>query len=369
MRKRLLLTLIGAVALPAYALQPISVGQLEQTLPTLQGKPDAEVAQQLSSLELTERISAGKREHWGTIAAGPKTRQALLALADQSAFLDLPPAEVPANPAPDFASQRRIIARTIGYATKTMHQLPNLSATRVTTSFQDEPWKYDKTQMQHRRDQPLQLVGVQSATVLYRKGDEVVQSGASEPLKTFEGLTTSGEFGPILLTMLLDAAHSKLAWSHWETGLAGPLAVFSSVVPEARSHYQVAYCCIQNANGDRMNFQQFSGYRGEIAVDPQNGTILRVSLRADLRPSDPIVRADVLVEYGPVEIGGKTYMCPLRSVALSLQSELAPVSGVGKRPLQTSLNDTVFERYHLFRADAHIVDGTPTETATEPVPH
>ena len=87
-----------------------------------------------------------------------------------------------------------------------------------------------------------------------------------------------------------------------------------------------------------------------------------------------------MVEYGPVEIGGKTYICPLKSVALSLAQSskivedaplhLKPVMGVSETyepseimsvaqgPPQTLLNDVAFEQYHLFRAEARVVLGT-----------
>jgi VWFA-related protein len=50
-------------------------------------------------------------------------------------------------------------------------------------------------------------------------------------------------------------------------------------------------------------------------LTPSDGSFLRLTLQADLKPSYPIAVADILVEYGPVEIGGKTYICPVKSVA------------------------------------------------------
>lgn len=370
MRKFALLLLLAGIALPACALKRITVEQLQQVLAAAQGRPDAELAQQLFNLELTERLNGAIFARWETQLPGPRSRQALIALADMSAFLNLPATEIPGTAAPDFAEQRRMMALTVDYAGKTIHQLPNLSSTRITTSFQDRPWKYEKGQGEHIRDQPLQPVGAQSAAVVYRHGEEVVQSSATQSGAGLEGLTTSGEFGPILLTMLLDAARSKLAWSHWEPGPTGPVAVFRSTVPEAKSHYQVAYCCFHKPNGDHVYFRQFSGYQGEIAIDPSTGAIFRLVLKADLKPSDPIVQADILVEYGPVEIGGKTYICPLRGVALSLQLEANPITGpsspAAPGPLQTRLNDVVFERYHVFRAEARMLPGTNEDQARDP---
>jgi hypothetical protein len=53
-----------------------------------------------------------------------------------------------------------------------------------------------------------------------------------------------------------------------------------------------------------------------------------------------------MVEYAPVELGGKTYICPVKGVALSQQ--LTTIC----------LNDVAFDRYHLYHATARILPGT-----------
>jgi len=62
------------------------VEQLEQALATAQGKPDADVARQLSDLELTERLSPAELSHWQTALPGEQTRLALVALAMPRSF-------------------------------------------------------------------------------------------------------------------------------------------------------------------------------------------------------------------------------------------------------------------------------------------
>jgi hypothetical protein len=65
MRKLALLLLLAGIALPpAVAARNITVEQLEQVLAAAHGKLDAKVAQQLSGLELTERLSAAKLSRW-----------------------------------------------------------------------------------------------------------------------------------------------------------------------------------------------------------------------------------------------------------------------------------------------------------------
>jgi hypothetical protein len=90
-------------------------------------------------------------------------------------------------------------------------------------------------------------------------------------------------------------------------------------------------------------------------------------------PADKIVRAAILVEYGSVEIGGKTYICPVKSVSISdapaLASNAFEIQSYFGRSilehdnqtapvhLRTMLNDVVFEQYHLFHADARMLEG------------
>jgi VWFA-related protein len=383
MRKLATLLLLAGIALPAFAVERVTVEQLEQLLAAAHGKPDAKVAQQLSGLELTEQLSMAKLARAAPDLPGPQSRRSLVLLADESAFLDPPAAEIPTTAAPDFAAQRRIIALTVDYASKTIHQLPNFFATRDTVRFEDTPqgFRADTSEIPY---QPLHPVGRSTDTVLYRDGNEVVDARAVKGKKNepaAQGLTTTGVFGPILGTVLVDAAQGKLAWSHWEQGAAGPRAVFRFAVPKEKSHYEVEFCCVPGDNGNYRVFQEFSGYHGEMAVDPANGAILRLTLEADLKPADKIVRSDILVEYGPVEIGGKTYICPVKSVSIS-DAPALPANAVdiqryfgrllehdnqtAPEHLRTLLNDVVFEQYHLFRADARMLAGNNGEPVENP---
>src|ERR1019366_3917330 len=125
MRNFALLLFVFGFALPAFSAKRITVEQLERALATGHGKPDVEIARQLSDLQLTERLSAAKLSQWKADSYGPETRQTLVALADASLFLDPPTSEIPVTPPPEFAEQRRIMARTIAYVAKTIPMLPN----------------------------------------------------------------------------------------------------------------------------------------------------------------------------------------------------------------------------------------------------
>jgi hypothetical protein len=338
----LFLGLVGMAVFGFAALTPMTGAQLEQRLSTVRDQPDAEVAKELSQIELSERLSAARLSRCEAGLPGPRSREALMAVADVAAFLDPAAADVPALKIPSVEAQRQMIGATVDYVTKTMHQLPNFFATRSTTTFQDDPW-FQESATDFTNYLPLRVVGKSSASVLYRQGKEVITTEAkqggprkSEPI----GLTTSGEFGPILVTAVLDAGRGKLYWSHWEQGAKAPIAVFRFEVSAEKSHYKVA---------DRT-----AGYRGELAVDPSDGTIWWLTLRANRLPNDPLAKVDLRVEYSPVTIGEETHICPTKGIELSVvrDIQLARAS-----PVQIFLNDVVFADYHLYEARIRILGG------------
>lgn len=379
MRRLALVLLFAGIALPGFAARRITVAQLEQLIAAAQAKTDADVADRLSGLQLTERLSTAQTARLRESLPGANSQSALVALADASAFLRPPAAEIPETGAPDSAAQSQMLSLAVDYAAKALSRLPNFFATRETTLFMDAP--VSKSYGALAIYQSLQPAARTSATVLYRDGKQVVDASGPADKKSDSkevGLITSGEFGPILGTLLSDAAQGKLAWSHWEGDAAGPEAVFAYAVAKEKSHYEAKFCCVRMNAGMKI-FQRLSGYHGEITIDPQTGTILRLTMQADLKPPYPMTRSDLMVEYGPVEIGGKVYTCPLRSVAIARGYEpehpngngnaaplnfndLASVSvpgptNDGPEVLQTLLNHVVFREYHLFRSDARILSG------------
>ena len=342
--------------------EPVTVAKLEHVLRGLHTKADDETARELSGLVLTERLDSPLLAKWKAGLPGAKSRATLVALADASVFLNLPSAQIPATAAPDLTEQRRIISLAVDYLGKILPRLPNFLATRTTIRYEDTPPKPEHGGLAIG-DGPWRVAGTSVATVLYRDGKEVVDPQAAKRKKAGEdevGLITRGTFGPILTTVIVDAAHSKMTWSHWEDGQAGPEAVFRFEVPPEKSHYAVAFRGTASRDKGAAS-QQGSGYHGEIAIDAATGTVLRLTGEADLQPDMPIQRGDIMVEYGPAEIGGKTYTCPVRSVSMARGRMLVVVHGNEDSSIpggdSTLLNDVTFENYHVFRSESRIITG------------
>jgi hypothetical protein len=370
MRHLPILIMLAALATPALAARRVTVQQLESLLTASHGKSDEKIAQQLYDLELTERLSTGRLARYEADLSGPQAREALIAVADASAFLDLPAADLPATPAPDRAAQSAMLALTMNYAKRTIDRLPNFFATRETTRFEDTPSQPPRNTTDTIRYEPLHKAGTSAVTVLYRNGQEFVDTGAKRQKVEYSDryLSSSGEFGPILATVLADAAKSGVAWSHWETNSAGTFAVFNYKVSQQDSHYTI------NLPGTDRDTKKVPGYHGEIGIDPLDGSILRLTMVAELKSTDPVTRTNLSVEYGPVEIGGQVYICPVKSVASSLVRITTHNAVNGDEwtalgPLQIRVNDVVFTKYHLFRAEARILTGdSPVQDPNQQAP-
>jgi hypothetical protein len=355
----------------AGATQKISVNQLEEILPGYHGKTDAEAAQALSAMQLTERLSTLRLARLKGELPGEKAQQALSILADKAAFLKPPDEEIVADPAPDAAATRLMLVQIVNYVNTTVRQLPNLMAVRETTGFEDRPQEdaLEATGIVSKSYLPLHAVGKSSYAVTYRDRKEVVDDSASKSLKhsaPIGGLVTSGEFGPILSTVMADALKGKITWARWEEGAPQRLAVFAYNVPEEKSSYFVKFCCVVNGyksdgQPDLQVFNERASYRGEITFDPTDGSILRITLEAEMPPSGLVPHAGIAIDYAPVEIGGRNYICPARSVSM-LQAHVSVPNGMYSRanyqgPAKTFLNDVEFTQYRRFGSENRIVAG------------
>ena len=348
---------------PTPATDQVTVAQLEQKLERKRG--DRKLADELAGQQLTERISTPRLEAWLKRMPGSRSRQALTEVADASVFLSPPPDEVLLLPVPDVAARRAMLSRVANYLAREVPRLPNFYAERTTVQFGEPAPRLGQTWKKAEPDRKLTYERTTTEQIYFEDGKETTNR---QKLKVKQAtqqdlLQTTGTFGPILVAVLKAAASAggMLTWSHWEKGAAGPVAVYHYVSSPNMPDYKVGFCCLAI---DEVNipFQRRVTFRGEIAVDPDTGHILRLTVKADLEPRLPLKNSSVMVEYGPVVMGGQTYFCPLRSVSLSRARRVWDIEEWGMRfkvygPFRALLNDETFSRYHLFRAQTTILPG------------
>ena len=360
----------------ALGYEPVTIAQLEQVLAATRGISDNALAKQLGGLELTERLSTLRLERLQASLPGEKSRQALLVLSDISAFHDLPSAEVLLLAAPDSDTQSKILSKTANYIREKLPRLIDIVVSRDTAqydnlkivSFTDSavppaarPRKTVTEALANAQmgialsvasavveNQPYHLIETTSEKVTYRNGAEEVVGPKKNPKALPHppppGLTNWGVFGPLLEVVVNDISGATTEWGHWEQGRTSTLAVFRYSVPQDQSNYDVQYCCFtseRNSTRQLWNvYETLPAYHGEIAVDPETGAILRLTLEPDIPPDEPIDRADLLVEYGPVELGGNLYLLPTKSVTISGAPVpvrvMKPTAQTSTAPLPTS---------------------------------
>jgi len=363
-----------AAIVPARRDEKVTVEQLEQRLAAAHGKKDPDVAKRLSGMELSERLNSEKLAKIKADLPGEKSRMAFLAMADASAFLQLPATEMPATAPPDIDTERLILKKAAENVKASIQKFPDFVARETTNRFHDLKLTTFSTDAEPiiMERQPFQPLDSFSNTVYYRNGQEVVdtpEKPSQDKSIPKDGLVNWGVFGPLQRIVMTDIYKGKIGWGHWEQRATGPVAVFRYAVPKEKSDYVVKYCCLGFPNGQQRESQSVPAFHGEIAIDAETGAVYRVVILTDLKPGDPVLQAAIMVEYEPVEIGGKTYICPRRSVSITTAvsprfrtlcpagvgvmtaSDCSPVSA----PKDTAINDTAYDSYHVFRSEMRIV--------------
>ncbi len=390
MRWILVAALLPVVATPSWASKRMTVAQLEQMLSTEKAahKSDIEIARKISDVELSERLTdLALGQLSKQFAAGSQPAMALLLLADRSSFLDPPAKELPAAPAPDAPTQQHLQEAAKRFAIKTLPNLPNLLATRTTFSFDDSPQQLTNAGYPQRLG--LHSVGSSKAevSVWNEKQSPLTRTGVASSLVP-GGLTTWGEFGSLLLIILNDSSEGTIEWSHWENTAAGVVAVFQYEVPKAASHYEINTPVEQiqrstasgrwasdggtSATISTAIVHNKPGYKGSLSVDPATGTIVRVTLVADLKGDSAFQNIAILVDYGPVRIANKMVICPVRSLAFA--SAPATVNANLKGNATEWLNENLFTDYHMFASTSRILTEQsaaavlPSPSTTESAP-
>jgi hypothetical protein len=363
----------GAAPATPDVVQKVTVSQLEQTVASARGLTDEDLQTRLSKLVLVERLSPTLLAKFSTQVSGEKSREALVALADASVFEAPPDNEIPADANPDATAARQMLVKLVGYVNTDMRQLPNLIATRNTTEFEDRPAedRLEATGIVSYSAMPLHLVARSTATVTYRDRKELVGAAALSPKQKAKpgGLVTEGEFGPILATVVSDALKGKITWARWEQGENGTVGVFHYTVGGDKSNYHVKFCCVvegySSAGLPEMQvFDERVSYEGEIAFRPADGAIMRLTVQAVMAPQGLVPVAGIAVRYGPVEIGGKVNICPLKSISLLKVYTEKPEGAFSRSHYQgvpkTFLNDVEFGTYHRFGSEVRVLAGDTT---------
>ncbi len=347
MRFRLALLLFG-VSLLAPAQMKLTVEQLVGFMRSaIQLKqPDKEVAAYLRKVTLTQKLEPRTIEELQGMGAGPKTVEALNALAGASQALPAGPKPEPVPPPPppipppSEQEQKEVLDKVREYALSYTANLPDFLCTQVTRRYVDpagmEFWRQMDTltarvaYQNHKEDYQLVLVN-----------NHLVKDVS---FQSVGGATSAGEFGSLMAELFEPSTEASFRWERWATLRGQRAHVYAYQVAKARSKWHVTY-------GKDHQFDIVPGYHGLVYVDRDSLAVLRIQMVPDLPPDFPLQQVSDTLDYDLAEISGHKFMLPLKAQVRMRDSKLL------------TRNDVEFRLYRKFSTESSISFDTP-----EPLP-
>lgn len=363
------LILVAAIPASAGAVRPLTIRELLQLLETKRAasRRDDSLAKLVESIELSERLTrCTLNDIMVELEPGPRTLQALELLEDATLFLEPPASELPLKEPPEVREQETMLIGAVRFAAVTLRELPNLQAIRETRSFSSNPGILDA---RAPRRLNLSLAAAFSAEVSYLDGIEMpaLSGRSSDPASRAPSpgtLESRGEFGPLLGFVIRDAGKGEVKWSRWEVTPVGLAAVFRYEVPKEVSHFNVVIvCCASHSivakNNVPYSYNGTPGYHGEFYLDPATGAVLRFTAEPVFEKSAQISLMAESVEYGRVEIDGKNYDCPARTIAAILVRN--PHPGMPDNKPEERFSTVRFTNYQRLSPSADSLAVAPTQ--------
>jgi hypothetical protein len=348
MKRIVLLVSLVAAGLPGVAQDRVTVERLEHRITAEHDRSDKDMAHRLEDLQLTQRLSTARREKLLDALPGPESRSALIAVADLSEVLDLPPSEIPSDLPPTAAEQQQMLALASGASNPSAGQMPDFDTTANTTRFRNLKVLSTSNTSPIPVVVPVPLVLSRgTAIVTYREGRAIITQtnqawapgdSVKAGVESWDGLYT------LLDNMLHDMDAAQPEWARWELGPTGKQAVFRFSVDRDHAHFPVRTVVDPSS---KRGLNGHAGYNAEIGLDPATGTVHRFVLRAALDPGEHILRADVVVEFGSVNVDGKSFLCPFRAVTIGVSESLLGLYNVNFSDFDLHANQDIRPLTHL----------------------
>ncbi len=310
--------------------------------------PDAQVANYLKKVALSEQLPAGRIEDLLASGMGPKTYDQLQLMV--AATASLPVAKVAAQPAeqtmaqlippPSPAEQRKLIEELREYSLNYDKTLPDFLCTQVTRRFYDpsglEYWVSADTitaklsYFQRKEEKKVLFVNNQYKDIDWEK---------------LGGASSTGEFGDMLREIFERDTEATFQWERWGKLRTKRTHVIRYNVQQANSKWAIVY---------EKSMTIRPAYTGLIYADASNGMIMRVTLEAlDMPASFPVQVARNQLDYDYTVISGSTFLLPLRAEVRMREGRLL------------IRNDIEFRNYRKFGADTSITFDTPEPLESE----
>ena len=227
-----------------------------------------------------------------------------------SATAQAPPAtSAQTQPAPSPEDQDRLLDRMHEYADHYINGLPNFLCTQVTRHTEalagSEKWQKGDTLVERLSYN----AGQEHRTVESVNGKRIAP-GKKLPHSTPTQLSTEGEFGLLLRSVLGKDGRATFQWGRWDTVSGHNLAVFDYTVDLAHSDLELS----SHENGVA---KAIVPYHGSVWADPETGAVWRISDTTTEIPQRLFTRElSTVVDYSETVIGQTKYLLPVHATVL-----------------------------------------------------
>ncbi len=327
--------------------QTLSVVKLEEFLTSsmqLKTASDKELAGYLSKVKLTSQLPSGFLVEMKALGIGPRTEEALKALAARSASLAPAPKlkvkerVAPAvRPPPTAAEQKRILDWMRDYATNYDKNLPDFICVQVTRRYMD-PTGMELWQKQDSVTAKLTYFEKHENYDVVLVNSQPVQDVS---MKDVGGATSSGEFGTMLREIFNPKTETSFQWLRYGTLRGRLMHVFSYQVQRERSEWTLKYLDLDPV---------VAGHEGLIYVDHDSELIMRIARETKNIPSGyPLSKAWTTLDYDFTKIGDQEFVLPLRAEVRMRAAKIL------------TKNEVEFRLYRKYGADTSITFDTDME--------
>jgi hypothetical protein len=267
---------------------------------------DGDLARVLHRVNLGQRLDNRTAEELESQAPGPESIAELERLRqvsrDRALPKTLPSFASPPEPTPDELrgvldeARRKALAYTAG--------LPDFICTETVRRYEEN--------LQWGRSTAMDTLTLQLTYFGHQEKYRLTAVNGREPGRTYEqvgGASSRGEFGSMLLDVFAPASRTALTWSNWTALRKRPAYVFSFRIEAKNSRYHL-YTGWERRVGDSSTV----GEHGLVYIDRETRDVMRVDSEADSIPIDfPIAGASRVLDYGLAEVGGRSFLLPLRA--------------------------------------------------------
>ena len=309
---------------------------------------DADLARALHQLALNRRMDNRTAEELESLAAGPKSIAELEALREASRGKPLPKVlpEFASPPEPAEDELADVLAGARHQAIAYTASLPDFICTETVRRYTESAWRGWELQ----DSLTLQLTYFEHV----EKYKLTARNGRQTDL-TYDdvgGAVSRGEFGSMLLAVFAPASQAGFRWSNWTTLRRRAAYVLSFRIDVSHSRYTLT--------AGRSGVHPITakvGEHGLVYIDRETRDVVRLASEAVSVPKNLLVAAaSSVLDYGPVEVGGHTYLLPLR----------ADVHMTPRENYPPTRNEVDFTSYRKFAGESEISFGDPVDEKTAP---